>query len=371
MKYLYGTTGLAVLLLALAGCTREAATVPERATPVWARAVAAEKGYTAERVFVGVVRARRSGEVGFEVAGTINGLAVEVGDAVAPGDVLARLDTRRLEARLAEARAAEAEAHSQLALARSTLQRTQEARRLNAVSQQAEDEAMNTMTGAEARLARTAALVEVIEVDLEKSVLRAPYAATIDVRLVDLGASIAPGQPILRLVSNGQPEIRFTASADAAAHWQLGDRMRVTAPGWEGEGTLTRVRGQRDAQTRAVEAFLELDVAAGAPRPETVVTVRIERPVVQAGFWLERQALTEGTRGLWACFVAVPVSGETPPGGPTHRLERVDLEWLHAAGDRVFVRGPLQSGNVVVREGLHRLTPGLGVRLVDNTVASR
>lgn len=359
------TLGMIFGVLAMVGCSRETGEVPHRGTPVTVRPVGIETGYAAERVMVGEVRARRSGEVGFEVAGTIDRLEVEVGDVVAAGEVVAGLDTRRLEARLAEARAAENEARAQAKFARSTLERTRMARQFEAVSQQAEDDAIKELAEAEARLARAEAMVAVIEVDLEKSVLRAPYAATIDGRLVDLGASVVPSQAVLRLVGRERPEIRFTVAAEVAADLELGQKMRFSSLHGEGQGRLVRVRGQRDALTRSVEAFLEMEGEMWERlRPGTVVAVRIERKVAQPGFWLERQALTEGTRGLWACFVAVPEEGNGSAEGVSHRLARVDLEWLHEAGERVFVRGLLQEGDLVVREGLHRVTPGMGVSLV-------
>src|SRR5215467_2428348 len=76
----------------LAACDDHAASAtakPER--PVEVQRVAFENE-NAAREFVGVVRARYETELGFRVAGKIVSRAVNLGDRVQVGDVVARLD---------------------------------------------------------------------------------------------------------------------------------------------------------------------------------------------------------------------------------------------------------------------------------------
>src|ERR1700682_5760172 len=57
---------------------------------------AAFQSVDASREFVGVVRARHETDLGFRVAGKIIARAVNVGDTVHAGDVVARLDPQGL-----------------------------------------------------------------------------------------------------------------------------------------------------------------------------------------------------------------------------------------------------------------------------------
>lgn len=352
----------------LAGCHRAQPNLAERATPVVVQAAKLEPGYVAERAILGEVRARRSGEIGFEVVGTVHELEVDAGDEVAAGAVLARLDPVRFAARQAEAAAAVAEALAQKNLTASTLARTLQMRESDVLSAQDEDDAREAFAAASARLARAEATLALATADLEKSVLRAPYAATVEARLADLGSTAAPGVPVLRLTERAPVEVRLTIPVELAAQLAPGARLLFTAAGFAGEGTLARLRASRDVGTRAVEGFLLLAPALTTPPlPGTVGTVRLPVSVATSGAWLPRAALTEGTRGLWACYAAVPlVTDDVQTGDVTHRLERIDLEWLHAEGERVFVRGALRDGDQVVSAGLHRLGPGHGVRLTEN-----
>jgi hypothetical protein len=85
------------LLPLLAACqepTASASVAPER--PVQVQRVAFANG-DAAREFVGVVRARYETDLGFRVAGKITARAVNVGDQVRIGDVIARLDPQDLK----------------------------------------------------------------------------------------------------------------------------------------------------------------------------------------------------------------------------------------------------------------------------------
>ena len=56
--------------------------------------------------------------------------------------------------------------------------------------------------------------------------------------------------------------------------------------------------------------------------------------------------------------------------GARHRVERRQVEVVHAAADRAFVRGALRTGERVVTTGIHRLVPGQRVRVTGSGVAA-
>ena len=116
--------GYAVLAtVLLSGCGTGNSTpivVGEKALVVDVEPAEAAGGYTIRREFIGRVEATRQSQVGFELPGQLNRLAVDEGDEVAKGDLLAQLDTARLEARLAEAKAALRQSLSARDLADST-----------------------------------------------------------------------------------------------------------------------------------------------------------------------------------------------------------------------------------------------------------
>lgn len=105
------STLLVAVALGLSGCSEEkAATKAEIVRPVKVLEVAANK---TERTldYSGAVRARSEIAMGFRVSGKITERLVDIGDRVAPGEIVARIDATDyvLSVRSAEASLAAAE----------------------------------------------------------------------------------------------------------------------------------------------------------------------------------------------------------------------------------------------------------------------
>ena len=68
--------------------------------------------------------------------------------------------------------------------------------------------------------------------------------------------------------------------------------------------------------------------------------------------------MTREVRGLWSVFVVV--------GSPNdQKVSRRIVELLHVERDRVFVRGTLDVGDLVIANGTHRVVVGQKVRSKD------
>ena len=89
-------------LLVLAGCKADTAPAPKSERPVQIQRVSFQDA-DRTREFVGVVRPRYETDLGFRVAGKIVIRIVNVGDRVAVGDVVARLDPEDLRLQLQSA----------------------------------------------------------------------------------------------------------------------------------------------------------------------------------------------------------------------------------------------------------------------------
>lgn len=177
---------------------------------------------------LGTVEARLLSNVGFEVGGALTELAVDHGDRVKQGAVLARLHSAEQQARVdkAQANLAQAEAalqKSEAAVVRSlaihkqrqqTNRRQQSLVKTKASSQEAADEAhMNvsvaaaevTVTESEVAVARATLQDARAQLRLESTILDqhtlcAPYDAVVVSRHKELGTVLNPGEPLVTLV---------------------------------------------------------------------------------------------------------------------------------------------------------------------------
>jgi len=362
----------AVLGAALLGLSRapSPASEPPRGDALVVRAspVQREDGYTVHRSFVGRVEARRRSEVGFELAGTLATVHGNEGDVVERGAVLAELDTQRLQARRAELRAARERARADLALAEATARRRRALFEGDAASAQQLDEAERAHRAARAGVLEADAALEAVEVDLRKSRLAAPYDSLVAARRADEGQVVAAGEPVLVLLERTAPEARIGVAGGAIDGLAVGQTHTVRVGDREIAATLRALLPVRERGTRTVDAILALDTAYDGVRAGDLAVLEIESPVDEPGFWLPLGALTESARGLWACYVAETLARHEPgdlPRGATHRLARRELEVLHETGESAYVRGTLADGEKVVVAGLHRLVPGLAVRLAE------
>lgn len=312
--------------------------------------------------FAGRVEAVRRADLGYEQGGLVAGVLVEEGDRVEAGAVVARLDTARLGARLDEVSAGLAEAGAALELAVRTLERTEAAFAADAVSPQRLDEARQEVALRGATVERLQAQRAALDLDIARAALVAPFAGRVQVRLVDAGAVVAAGQPVVRLLGDVEYDVRVGVRADLAAGLSPG----VAVPLDLGDRTVTGV--VRTVLPGRMEGSRLVAVLVGLPEQEgkalalgTLVRAVLEEEQAVNGIWLPATALAAGPRGSWTCLVAEP----DPSGGEGRfRAAQRPLEQVRVDGERVLVRGDLDPGDAVILDGLHRLVAGQRIRPV-------
>ncbi|MEO0423850.1 MAG: efflux RND transporter periplasmic adaptor subunit [Pseudomonadota bacterium] len=313
----------------------------------------AAPGYAAEHIFSGQIEAARTAALGFELGGLLRSVQVEEGARVAAGEVLARLDTDRLAAARREREAAVLDARSQVSLAEATLARVDEALGYRGVSRQEVDEARDARDRATAALALAEARLASIDVDLDKSALRAPFAGTIAARRVDEGAVVAAGAPILVLEESGHLRARVGVSGELARALTAGDDESLEGPTGTLDATVHAVLPVRNAVTRTVDVLFDLPRGDTLDlRPGDLVQLTLAEYRAREGHWLPLAALTEGERGLWSTLV---VEGGN---ASEYRVTQRIVEVAYHDAQRVFVTSGIRDEDLLVVDGTHRVVVG-------------
>ncbi|MEM9219589.1 MAG: efflux RND transporter periplasmic adaptor subunit [Cyanobacteria bacterium P01_F01_bin.150] len=391
--------------------------------PVEVTTIEAVDSYPVERTYTGTIVPRNSSVLSFELAGKLANVTVDEGDFVAIGTSIAFLDTRSLEnrqrellaqrkqmvARLKEMQAgaraetvAAAEASvrqltEQLRLARQKSDRRQDLFNQGAISQEQRDEAVNETTILQARLDNTQsqldeilagtrpeqieaqqALIEQqdakiasLDIEKEKSILRAPFSGTIADRLADIGTVLDAGQAILKIVENNQLEAHIGIPAHAASAAQINDIFTLKVEQKSYQARVTSVLPELDPQTLTVTVVLDLNPAdAATVLPGQVAELQLTDTINSPGYWLPTTALVEAAQGLWSCYVLSPQHTVTNENQPIFQVEENIVEILHTQGDRVLVRGTLQPNQQVITDGIHRIVPGQNVRISNGTLTA-
>lgn len=320
-------------------------------------------GYEATERFAGRVEAARSADLSFERAGRVSEVLVEEGDAVAEGDVIARLDVDRLQAERARLAADRARIEAQLRLAERTQARQQRLSRRGFAPEQALDEAVSNEASLRAELAALDAREASLDVDFEDSELRAPFAGRIAAQTVDLGAYVGPGVAVARILEVGRPQARIGLSVEQAARLESGLDYDIAVGERIWRARLAARRPDLDPATRTVSALFDLldarDGGDAAPVFGEVARLSLSISVDDPGAWAPLTALQEGLRGLWTVYVAAPDEA----GG--YVLEQEAVEVLHVADGRAFIRTALADGALIVVSGAARVTRGRRVRPME------
>lgn len=311
--------------------------------------------------FSGLIVARRASRLGFTAGGRVDRVWVDIGDPVNEGDPMASLDTRAVSAQLAAANARVAEAEATHALALVTAQRQAALAAKGHLSKQLADEAEAQARTARARIDASLAEARALGVQISLSTIEAPFAGVITERFVDEGAIAAPGQVILELVERDQLEARIGLTADLASGLQIGSAYTLTTEAGDVEATLRTVTGIIDRTSRTVAAVFDLPRADHID-PGAVARLTLPDEQEEMGFWVPVSALSERERGLWSVYVARRLAE-----GWHVQADRVEI--IHTSGERAYVRGGLRDQDLVIMEGLHRLTPGQLVTPLDRQIA--
>ncbi len=321
-----------------------------RPLPVNTLVVHQQTGYDLPVSHLGLVVAGRKADLGFERQGVLASLHVREGAVVAAGQVLASQDDRELRARHAGTVALLERVQAELELAQLKAQRQQDLSQSGAVSREAFDETRLSSQALEAQLRATRAELDSLEIALEKTQLRAPYAGTVGARYLDEGAIAAPGAPVLRLIETGRHEAHVGVPVSLAQTLHTGENYTLVLRDEQLDLPLRSLRPDVNPNTRTRTAVFLLPPDTAVIDGEAISLLTSDR-VESTGAWLPLAALLEGERGVWSVFRIEQEAGVA-------RAVREAVEVVAVRGDRAYVRGTVSDGQRVVASGTHRIPPG-------------
>ena len=319
--------------------------------PVQVQTIEMKKGYTTPRRFTGQIEARSNLSLSFELGGRISSLLVDEGDSVIAGQEIARLDTDLLDAEATRLSASRGAIAAQLSSAEARLTRAIELQRQGFTSQARLDDALAARDELTNRIAEIDATLKSVRINLEKSVLYAPFDGQVGEQNVDLAETVQAGQPIVRLMETSAPELRVGLPLDISA-----DDLKLVEISINDEikpAQLARLRPDIDPVTRTRTALFALDGSENVLFGQSASLV-LRTQVAERGAWVPLDALQSGAGSVWALMLVVE-----------DRLVPAAVEILHIEDRHAYVRGTFEQGSVFVTTGAHRAVPGQTVSILD------
>lgn len=322
-------------------------------------AVVAERTDTKQHhVLIGEITAPDSLQAAFPVGGRISEMLVDVGDAVAKGAVLARIEQVQQVQALRSAEAQLSAAAAEFRAAQDEATRQDGLFERGATTRSARDAAADRYAAAVARKAQAEAALDQARVALDDTTLSAPDDATVIRRRAEPGQVVGAAQPVLDLALGAGfeavfdvPETVLTAARDA-------DPVIRLSPLEHAEAVVTGHVREVSPLVDPARGTVEVTVVLNAPIPGLTYgdAVRGATTWVEGGQialpWSAISSTAEGST-VWI------VSPET--GAVSERRITVSR---YTEGT-VLIDDGVAPGEVVVTRGTQLLYPGRMVRVVE------
>ncbi|MEO3693669.1 efflux RND transporter periplasmic adaptor subunit [Roseateles paludis] len=302
----------------------------------------------------GSLAAWREVQVGSELGGQrIQQVAVELGQRVHKGQVLAQLQSASVAADLAASRAGLLEAEATAREAVSTAARLKTLAGTDAVSAQQLEQAQAAAAGAEARAAAAKARVQADELRLSYTRIVAPVDGIVSSKEAVEGALPQAGQTLFSLIRDGRLEWRAEVPASELAQLQPGQKVRVLPAGGTQplEGKVRVVAPTVDATTRLGRVLVDLGAGPGA---RAGMFARGDFVLGDANVLTVPQTALLLRDGFAFVF---KLEGS--------KVRQVKVELGRRQGDRVEIRNGLKAADKVVAQGVGFLADGDTVRVTQ------
>ena len=203
--------------------------------------IAGDKDFSSSLEVNGTVLSNELVELHPEVSGRLIYLNVPDGGIISAGTVLARINAADLQAQKEQLK-------TQLDLANKTERRLNDLLKVNGVNQADYDAAISQVNTIQAN-------IKVLDAQLDKTVIRAPFSGQLGLRQVSPGAYVTPQTLIGTLQQTDKVKIDFTVPETYATFVRNGNKVRIQTNGSNESlaATISAIEPQINSTTRNIK----------------------------------------------------------------------------------------------------------------------
>ena len=326
-------------------------------------AAAKRASISAELTVVGNLIGETTVSVAPRAAGRLEEVSVGLGDRVARGQRIAKIEDFELVQQIKQQEAAQEvsqatirQREADLSLAKLNLDRARSLFERQIQSKQILDDTDSRYQSAQAQLdlaraqaQQSKARLDELKINLGNTIITSPVNGFISRRLVDPGASVGQNAPIVEVVDISRVRLIANVVEKDLKQLQGGDTTRVQVDAFPGEtftGRIARVSPILDQATRTAPIEIEIANPTYRLKPGMYARVGITLDTKKDALVVPANALVDlgGRRGVF-----LPLS-ETA----VFRAVQVGTE----QGDIVEILGGLTEGNEVITTGSGQLRDG-------------
>lgn len=327
---------------------------PPAPRPVWVMSVGEAGGLVAAS-YTGEVKSRYESNIGFRIGGKIISRAVNVGDLVKKGQLIAQLDSNdtRLNAQAAQAEVQTAQAN--LALAQAELERRQQLYRQQFISKSALDSYETQVKTTQARLeqARSQAAVSLHQTGYTQLV--ADRSGVIGMIQAEPGQVVSAGQTIAQIYDLQTLEVLIAVPESRIDSLHVGDIARITLNDLPQsyQGRIREISPAANSQTHAFDLRIQLLDADQQMKLGMTAQVSFAQQHSAQSLIVPATAVTQqdGHASVWIIDAQQKA-----------HIRRVTTGALTENG--IEITSGLQPQETIATIGVHTLTEGMPVKPV-------
>ncbi|WP_369869634.1 efflux RND transporter periplasmic adaptor subunit [Bacteroides sp. OM05-12] len=328
--------------------------------------------------YVGRIRAQQFVEVRARVEGYLENMLFEEGTYVNKNQVLFVINQDLYRAKADKVRAQLKKDEAQALKAKRDLERIRPLYEQNAASQLDLDNAIAAYESSTAAVAMSEADLAQAELELGYTIVRSPLSGHISERNVDLGTLVGPGGKSLlaTIVKSDTVLVDFSMTAldylkskerninlgqrDSTRSWQ--PNISITLADntvYPFKGYVDFAEPQVDPQTGTFSVRAEMPNPKHVLLPGQFTKVKLLLDVREDATVVPQKAVTIEKGGAYIYVVRRDTT-----------VERRFIELGPEFENKLVVERGLEAGEDVVVEGIHKLAPGMKVRIVQEMAAT-
>ncbi|MEO8859387.1 MAG: efflux RND transporter periplasmic adaptor subunit [Burkholderiaceae bacterium] len=307
----------------------------------------------------GSIAAWQEASIGTESSGLrLTEVKVNVGDVVRAGQVLAVFAADSVQADIAQARANLVEAQATASDAAGNAERARSLQDSGALSTQQINQYRTAAETATARVEAARALLAVQQLRLKHTQVLAPDNGVISARSATVGAVLASGTELFRMIRNGRLEWRAEVISSELGRLHPGTTALVTAAsGAQLKGRVRMIAPTVDPQTRIGLVYVDLPTTRDMASP------------AKAGMFARGEFALGESSALMVPQTAVVLRdgfSYVYRLGSDNRVAQLKVQTGRRAGDAVEIVSALSADARLVASGGAFLSDGDLVRVVDD-----
>lgn len=297
----------------------------------------------------GTILSRNDARLSAEVAGTLLSVA-EIGDRVAAGDVLARIDDEQLRLQASEYAGLVDREKSRIVFLGKEAQRLRRLAEDNNAARSRLDEVEADLAMANSDLGVAEARLGQVRRQLRKSELRAPFPAIVSDRLRNPGERVSVGDEVVRVFDPESLEVSARAPINSLRYIVAGTDISIIGEQNTATGKVRTMVPYGDSRSHMVELRVEIEHTDWLVGENVELAIPASAPVEALA--VPRDALVLRRDGT-SVFV-IDNDG---------KASQVPVIAGIADGEMIAVSGQIEAGDKVVIRGAERLRAGQSVRI--------